>query len=58
MVTNLCARAIVSCSAGALGINSRLLEMWKDLSDEQRQEFNDRASEIKTRAADVLRGKH
>lgn len=41
-------------SAGPGGINARLVEMWKDLPDEQQQEFNDRATEIKTRAADAL----
>ena len=44
--------------AGPRGINARLLEMWKELSPEQRQEYNARASDIKTRTAIILRDKH
>ena len=44
--------------AGAGGINARLLNMWKGLSPEQRQEYNVRALEIKYKTAIILRGKH
>jgi len=44
--------------AGAGGINARLLEMWKELSPEQQQEYNARALEINTKTAIILRGKH
>jgi hypothetical protein len=44
--------------AGAGGINARLLDMWKELSPEQRQEYNVRALEVKYKTAIILRGKH
>jgi hypothetical protein len=42
--------------AGAGGIDARLLNMWKELSPEQRQEYNVRALEVKYKTAIIFRG--
>ena len=42
--------------AGAGGIDARLLNMWKELSPEQRQEYNVLALEVKYKTAIILRG--
>ena len=55
---SVCKSNVALACAGAGGINARLLKMWKELSDEQRREYNARASDIKAMAAATLRGKH
>ena len=44
---SVCKSNVALACAGAGGINARLLKMWKELSDEQRREYNARAAVIK-----------
>jgi hypothetical protein len=44
---SVCKSDVALACAGAGGINARLLKMWKELSDEQRREYNARAAVIK-----------
>ena len=58
---SVCKSTRIDCDlagAGAGRTNAHLLNMWKDLSDEQRHEYNARASEIKANATVVLRRTH